>query len=71
MPVLTRLRFIAIAGAIVRAWHRWKAAQFTEHLQRAFPDTQGGGMKGRTLEQLIEPCQFRLEETITANRLDD
>ena len=71
LPSLTRLRPIAIASAVVRAWHRWRADQLATYLSPAFLPAQGGGLKGRTLESLIEPCLSLIEETIAANRYDD
>ena len=70
-PSLTRLRPIAIANAIASAWHKWKAEQLATYLSPAFLPTQGGGLKGRTLESLIENCLALIEETTAANRYRD
>eukprot|EP00969_Alexandrium_andersonii_P295185 13048811-Alexandrium_andersonii.AAC.1 len=50
IPDLGRLRPIAIASVVVRAWDRVRAAQLAAWVKPAVPECAAGGVPGRSAE---------------------
>eukprot|EP00969_Alexandrium_andersonii_P301781 13339810-Alexandrium_andersonii.AAC.1 len=55
VPDLGRLRPIAIASVVVRAWNRVRAAQLAAWVKPAVPACAAGGVPGRSAEMVLEP----------------
>eukprot|EP00969_Alexandrium_andersonii_P124570 5505612-Alexandrium_andersonii.AAC.1 len=55
IPLILRLRPIAIVSACVRAWNRVRAQQVARWMKEAYPACVAGGVPQRSVEQVVEP----------------
>ena len=67
--IYSKLRPIAIASVVVRAWQRLRAHQIMQFTLVAFPECQAGGLAGRALEPLMDPVLEKMEHALAAQEL--
>ncbi|CAK0886504.1 unnamed protein product [Prorocentrum cordatum] len=62
-PEVARLRPISIACVWWMAWARFRAGQIAEFLKPMWPAGQAGGIRGVTIEHIIESLLSSIDET--------
>ncbi|CAK0791063.1 unnamed protein product, partial [Prorocentrum cordatum] len=67
-PELEKMRPVSIASTVLRMWTRYRASQLEAFLRPAFSEAQAGGLRGRRLEELLDPILEQMEAT--ANELE-